>query len=202
MIELANQIESLLFVSNKPLTVKHLAKYTKASESEIKLALNELSEARQESGVVLLMAENQYQLATHSKYTELVRSFLNADLKESLTEATVEVLAITSYRQPISKVEIEAIRGVNSQYSIRALLMRGLIEKVPNPEDARGMLYQTTTEFLQHLGLQSNNDLPNFTEVTKSVKLPDVPLVKSETTSQDEITEPLTTEDSESVEEN
>lgn len=175
MHNLTNIIESLLFVSNKPLTIKTLAKYAKASETEIKQALNQLSEQKKDSGVILLVAENQYQLATNSSYTEIVRAFLNADLKESLTEATIEVLAIISYRQPISKSEIEAIRGVNSQYSLRALLMRGLIEKVPNPEDSRGMLYQTTTEFLQHLGITSTEELPNFTEVTKSVKLPKTP---------------------------
>jgi segregation and condensation protein B len=84
-------------------------------------------------------------------------------------------LGIIAYRQPISKAEIEAIRGVNSQYSLRHLLMRGLIEKVPNPNDARSALYQTTTEFLQHLGLSSNKDLPDFGKLVEEIKLPETP---------------------------
>ncbi len=175
MNDLVAKLESLLFVSNKPLTVKALAKYTGSDETAVKQALEELYNLRRDSGIVLLVTNSEYQLATQSKYSDLVKDFLNADLREGLTEATVEVLAIIAYRQPISKTEIEAIRGVNSQYSLRALLIRGLIEKIPNPNDARGSLYQVTTEFMQHLGLTSINDLPEFEKIVASIKLPEVP---------------------------
>src|SRR4029077_18687595 len=101
---------------------------------------------KKDAGVILLENGSEYQLTTNSAYSTQVKNFLNAELREKLTDATVEVLAIIAYRQPISKAEIEAIRGVNSQYSLRALLMRGLIEKISNPTDARSFLYQTTTE--------------------------------------------------------
>jgi segregation and condensation protein B len=180
MQELISQIESLLFVSNKPLTLKQLAKFCGASEPDVLAAMSQLSAARTGQGVVLLDAPDGYQLATNSANSEIVKSFLNADLRESLTEATVEVLAIIGYRQPISKAEIEAIRGVNSQYSLRALLMRGLIEKVPNPNDARGSLYQITTELLQHLGITSVSDLPNFEELVAKIQLPETPAAAME----------------------
>lgn len=176
-MDLKNQIESLLFVSNKPLSYKALAKLTGQPEGEVRRAASELVEERRSSGVIVLDANESYQMATNSENSELVKSFLNADLREKLTEATVEVLSIIAYRQPISKAEVEAIRGVNSQYSLRALLMRGLVEKVANPHDARGSLYQVTTEFLQHLGLASVKDLPDFAEITKSIKLPETPEV-------------------------
>ena len=178
MKELISQIESLLFVSNKPLTLKQLIKFTGSGEGEVKQALEQLSmDCNTEAGrgVVLLEAPDGYQLATNSTNSEIVKNFLNADLREALTEATVEVLAIIGYRQPISKAEIEAIRGVNSQYSLRALLMRGLIEKVPNPNDARGYLYQVTTEFLQHMGITSVADLPDFQELVAKIQLPETP---------------------------
>lgn len=175
METLLSQIESLLFVSNKPLTLKQLAKFTGSSEPAVREALAQLAADRAERGVVLLDASDGYQLATNSANSELVKNFLNADLRESLTEATVEVLAIVGYRQPISKAEIEAIRGVNSQYSLRALLMRGLIEKIPNPHDARGSLYQITTEFLQQLGLTSVAELPDFQELVAKIQLPETP---------------------------
>ena len=178
MESLISQLEALLFVSNKPLTAKVLAKYTSSDEALVKQALEQLHHDRQNSGIVLLIGSDGYQLATNAGHTEIVKNFLNADLRESLTEATVEVLAIIAYRQPISKAEIESIRGVNSQYSLRALLMRGLIEKIPNPNDARGMLYQVTTEFMQHLGLTSIADLPEFDKLVKNIKLPEMPNIQ------------------------
>lgn len=175
MNSLTSQIHSLLFVASKPLSIKQLSKFTNASEDDIRSALTELTAYCQNSGVVLLDTGSQYQLATASDNTNLVTDFLNSDLREQLTDATAEVLAIIAYRQPISKAEIESIRGVNSQYSVRALLMRGLIEKVPNPNDARSSNYQITTEFLQQLGISSVNDLPSFEELTNAIKLPDSP---------------------------
>ena len=174
---LVNQIESLLFVSNKPLTIKQLVKLTGGTDEQIRLAVAELSSRRANTGIVLLEAPDGLQLATNSENSDLVKTFLNADLRESLTEATVEVLAIIGYRQPISKAEIEAIRGVNSQYSLRSLLMRGLIEKIPNPNDARGSMYQVTTEFLQHMGISSVDDLPDFDELVSKIKLPETPAI-------------------------
>jgi segregation and condensation protein B len=180
MDELISKLEAILFVSNKPLTAKELAKFVSVPENDITTALNSMLEQRKNDGLVLLEASGTYQLATHPAHAEIIKNFLNADLRETLTEATVEVLAIIAYRQPISKSEIEAIRGVNSQYSLRALLMRGLIEKVPNPHDARGFLYQVTTEFMQHLGLTSINDLPEFDKLVEHIKLPETPQAKPE----------------------
>lgn len=177
MQELLSQIESLMFVSHKPLTLKQLEKFTGAQEGAVREALAQLSAERAGRGIVLLEASDGYQLATNSENSEVVKNFLNADLREALTEATVEVLAIIGYRQPISKAEIEAIRGVNSQYSLRALLMRGLIEKVPNPHDARGSLYQITTEFLQQMGITSVADLPDFQELVAKIQLPETPAI-------------------------
>lgn len=177
MQELLSQIESLMFVSHKPLTLKQLVKFTNASEPHVREALTQIAADRVGRGIVLLDASDGYQLATNSANSEVVKNFLNADLREALTEATVEVLAIIGYRQPISKAEIEAIRGVNSQYSLRALLMRGLIEKIPNPSDARGSLYQVTTEFLQQMGITSVADLPDFQELVAKIHLPETPAI-------------------------
>lgn len=177
MQELLSQIESLMFVSHKPLTLKQLVKFTNASEPDVREALAQIAADRVGRGIVLLDASDGYQLATNSANSEVVKNFLNADLREALTEATVEVLAIIGYRQPISKAEIEAIRGVNSQYSLRALLMRGLIEKVPNPSDARGSLYQVTTEFLQQMGITSVADLPDFQDLVAKIHLPETPAI-------------------------
>lgn len=175
MNELTSQIHSLLFVSNKPLSSKQLAKLTGADIEQVLLALRELAELSQNSGVILLDTGSEFQLATNSANSELVKNFLNQDLKEALTDATTEVLAIIAYRQPISKAEIESIRGVNSQYSLRSLLMRGLIEKVANPDDSRSSYYQITTEFLQQLGISSTAELSSFEDLVQNIKLPETP---------------------------
>ncbi|MFA5991602.1 MAG: SMC-Scp complex subunit ScpB [Candidatus Doudnabacteria bacterium] len=175
--QLAKTLEALLFVAAKPFKAKELAKILELDVKEIETALGALCELRKESGIVVLNNNGEYQLSTNSAYSTQVKNFLNAELREKLTDATVEVLAIIAYRQPISKAEIEAIRGVNSQYSLRNLLMRGLIEKVSNPHDARSFLYQTTTEFLMHLGLTNVSELPEFEKLVAQIKLPDTPAI-------------------------
>jgi len=188
---LKNAALAILFTSGRPLKLKDLAKILEADASALKTALEKASDELKESGIILLENGGEYQLATNSKYSTQVKNFLNAELREKLTDATVEVLAIIAYRQPISKAEIEAIRGVNSQYSIRNLLMRGLIEKVTNPNDARSFLYQTTTEFLMHMGLASAKDLPEFEKLVEKIKLPQTPgLQQQETPSETAPVEP------------
>lgn len=175
MKDLENTLEALLFTSGRPLKAKDLAKILEIEENKIKDAITNLANAKLESGVIVLESAEGYQLATNSHYSTQVKNFLNAELREKLTDATVEVLAIIAYRQPISKAEIEAIRGVNSQYSLRNLLMRGIIEKVANPNDARSVCYQTTTEFLMHMGLSSTKELPEFEKLVEHIKLPQTP---------------------------
>lgn len=172
-MNLKSQIESILFVANKPLKIKDFLKYIQSTEEEIKVALSELIEERKTSGILVLESNDEYQMTTSPENSEIVKTFLNSDLREKLTDATLEVLSIIAYRQPISKNEIESIRGVNSQYSIRALLIRGLIEKIQNPSDLRSSYYQTTTEFLQHMGLGSVSDLPDFQTLVGQIKLPE-----------------------------
>jgi len=173
--QLKRTLEALLFVASKPFKAKEFAKILELEEADVKTALDVLAEEKKDSGIVLLKNKDEYQLSTNSACSTQVKNFLNAELREKLTDATVEVLAIIAYRQPISKAEIEAIRGVNSQYSLRHLLMRGLIEKTSNPADARSFLYQTTTEFLMHLGLTSVNELPEFAKLVEHIKLPQTP---------------------------
>ncbi len=173
-------IESLLFVSSKPLTVKDFCKLLDKPADDIKPALEELLTQHVNSGVVILDNNGEYQMATNSTNSTIVKNFLNTELREKLTDAGVEVLGIIAYRQPISKAEIEAIRGVNSQYSLRHLLMRGLIEKTANSTDARSFLYQTTTEFLEHLGITSIKDLPEFEKLVAQIKLPENQIFNTE----------------------
>lgn len=180
MNNLTSKIESILFVSAKPLKAKDLAKILNLEVAEIEASLKELAISHEDSGILLLESAGEWQFATNSKNSTEVKNYLNAELREKLTDATVETLAIIAYRQPISKGEIEAIRGVNCQYSLRHLLIRGLIHKIPNPSDARQIFYETTLEFLEHLGIKSSRDLPDFKTLVEKIQLPESDSIKEQ----------------------
>jgi segregation and condensation protein B len=173
MNNLTSKIQSILFVAGKPLSLKEIAKILDADLDAVSTSLAELAELHKESGIVLIESAGDWQFVTNAKNSTEVKNFLNAELREKLTDATIETLAIIAYRQPISKGEIEAIRGVNCQYSLRHLLIRGLIQKTPNPQDSRQMLYETTLEFLQHMGIASIKDLPEFESLVEKIRLPE-----------------------------
>ncbi|OGE84317.1 MAG: SMC-Scp complex subunit ScpB [Candidatus Doudnabacteria bacterium RIFCSPHIGHO2_01_FULL_49_9] len=165
-------IESLLFVAGRAVSIKELQKATGKSADEVTTALEELKSDRKDGGVLILEQDQKFLMSSNPENSQTVKDFLNVDLREKLTDAAIETLAIITYKQPVSRAEIEAIRGVNSQYTIRLLAMRGLVEKAAH-KDARANYYQTTHEFLQHLGLASLKDLPEFAELTAKVKPPE-----------------------------
>lgn len=170
--KLKSQIQSILFVSAKPVSIKDLAEVLGVDEETVKSAVAEIVAENQNSGIVLLAHNNKLQLSSNPENSQVVKKFLSLELRERLTDAALETLAVIAYRQPISKAEIENIRGVNSQYILRQLLIRGLIEKVESASDRRVQLYRTTLEFMQHLGVKDMKELPEFEELTKNIQLP------------------------------
>ncbi len=169
--KLKSQILSILFVASKPVSIKELQETLEITEEEFRTAISELVSANQNSGIILLAQNDKLQLASNPDNSLMVKKFLSLELREKLTDSALETLAIIVYRQPVSKAEIENIRGVNSQYTIRHLLIRGLIEKVQSPTDKRMQLYKTTFEFMQHLGIKDMKELPDFEELTKNISL-------------------------------
>lgn len=170
--KLKSQILSILFVASKPVGLIDLQEILETPGEEIKTAVSELVTGNQTSGIIVLAHNNKLQLASNPDNSSQVKKFLALELREKLTDAALETLAIVLYKQPVSKTEIENIRGVNSQYTLRHLLIRGLIEKIQSPSDKRMQLYKTTLEFMQHLGIKDMKDLPDFEELTKAVELP------------------------------
>lgn len=173
MKSLKSLIESLLFVAGRPVSLKEIAKSTGQSVEEVKKVLEDLTSEHENSGIIILEQNQTYLMSTNPANSKTVKDFLNTELREKLTDASIETLAIITYKQPISRVEIESIRGVNSQYSLRLLLMRGLIERVQSETDGRAGLYKTTHEFLQHMGIGKLKDLPDFEELTAKIKPPE-----------------------------
>ncbi len=169
--KLKSQILSILFVASKPVSIDELKESLEISEEELKTCISEIVAANHSSGIILLAQNNKLQLASNPDNGPTVKKFLSLELREKLTDSALETLAIIVYRQPISKAEIENIRGVNSQYILRQLLIRGLIEKVPSASDKRMLHYKTTLEFMQHLGIKDIKELPDFEELTKNISL-------------------------------
>ncbi len=162
---LQSKLEALLFISGEAVTENRLAELLGVGKDELKKVLAELREryaTDARSGLMLIEHQGRVEMATKSDLTALVESFTKSTLQDALSKAALEVLSIIAYRSPIARSEIEAIRGVNCSYTLRALLIRGLIERQGNPEDARGYVYRPTIQFLEHLGLSSIEDLPDY----------------------------------------
>ena len=162
-MSLKSQLESLLFVSLKPLAVKELAVLVGAKPKEVEEALAALSAdyAPSERGLTLIKNNNQYQLATAGDNAALVKEFLKDETSGELSQPSLEALTIIAYRGPIAKVELEKIRGVNCSLIIRNLLLRGLIEE--KFDKAKNENYYTVThDFIRFLGLSELAGLPDY----------------------------------------
>jgi segregation and condensation protein B len=169
--KLCSQILSILFVSSKPVSIREISASLDIDEGQANAALNDLSNLMRPLGINVLFLNGKAQLSSNPENSSQVKKFLSLELREKLTDASLETLAIIVYRQPISKAEIENIRGVNSQYILRQLLIRGLIEKIGSEEDKRLTLYRPTLELMQHLGIKDLSELPDFEELTKNISL-------------------------------
>lgn len=174
-MSLVSQIESLLFIANRPLTIRRLAELVEAKPDEVAVALEALREATNgvERGVALVKAGESYQFATRGEHAKLVAAFVKAELVGEMTRPQLETLTIIAYRGPVAKSELERIRGVNCSLILRNLMIRGLVETVDSQSDAQDPLaqlllhYQVTHEFLRFLGLTSVEQLPSYAELSK-----------------------------------
>ena len=163
MTELCKVIEAILFVSGEPLLLSALAAALDVSEPELSAAVDELAADydRNRRGVCLRRFGSHIQLATRADYAPQIERLLQPVQRQSLSQAALETLAVVAYKQPVTRLEIEAVRGVKCDYSVQSLVNKGLIEEVGRRETlGRPILYGTTDAFLSHFGLSSLEDLP------------------------------------------
>lgn len=174
-MHLLAKLESLLFVSGSPLNVAKVAKILEVKPAEVKDALQELKKKwnTEDSGVLLVQNDEEVQLMSHPDNAELVAAFLKDETSGELTRPALETLTIIAYRQPITKPELEQIRGVNCSLILRNLLLRGLIEE---KEDAKRMqiVYRVTMDFVRLLGLSSMEELPDYQALREHPHVTDV----------------------------
>ncbi len=154
-------IAALLFIAEGPASLEQLARVVGVSAAEAEQALAAVEAWLAAGGLALQHHGDRVQAVTSAAVAPYVERFLGLDLSSRLSPAAMEVLAIIAYRQPITRAEIEAIRGVNCDGVLRTLTYKGLIGEVARLEQAgRPILYGTTFEFLQYFGLHRVQDLP------------------------------------------
>jgi len=158
--DLANRIEAVLFVAEKPVARSELARIVGATPRQLDAALAELGASYEGTGLRLQHDGDEWQIVTSPEMAPYVASYLGAD-RLRLSPASLETLAVVAYRQPTTRAEVEAVRGVNCDQTIYTLMSRRLIEERGRKEaPGRPILYGTTWEFLECFGLSSLDQLP------------------------------------------
>jgi segregation and condensation protein B len=160
-LSISAKLEVLLFTASGAVSKTHLANTLQISTNAVEKALAELEESYAARGLRLQRHRGRVQLTTSPDVAPLVETFLGLEATSRLTKAALEALAIVAYQQPVTRPQIDAIRGVNSDSVLKSLLSKGLLQEAGRaPGPGRPILYETTSEFLQHFGLNSVEELP------------------------------------------
>jgi len=163
-------IESLLFVAGESLKLNEVASILECSNNFTRELLNELRLKYEEEsrGIRILVTNNEYQFVTKSCNSEYVQKLLKTNIRQSLSQASLETLAIIAYKQPITRVEIEMIRGVKSDRAVYTLSEKKLIKESGRKNvPGRPIIYVTTDEFLKHFDFHSLDEMPHLEDVKK-----------------------------------
>ena len=174
---LPQKIEALLFYKTDALSLGSIAKILGTNASAIEEALVILENSLENRGIGLIRKGDEVMLSTKKEMGEMIEKIAKEELEGELSKASVETLAIILYKGSVTKSEIDYIRGVNSGFMLRALLIRGLIEKTANPKDARGYIYSPTIDLYQYLGISKKEELPEYEILIKSLN--DISEIKS-----------------------
>ncbi len=158
---LEQKIEAVLFYKGEPETKERLAKLLDVAVSEIEDAITKLDFSLSKRGIRLLKIDDKVELVTAPETSEVINKMHDEELVRDLGKAASETLSVVLYRGPVSRAEIDYIRGVNCSFVLRNLQIRGLVEKVKNNEK-KIYEYTATTELLKHLGVSKVEDLPDY----------------------------------------
>ncbi|MBP1863878.1 segregation and condensation protein B [Clostridium tetanomorphum] len=165
---LISVIESLLFVSGEPLKAKEIANILECDVKFIRDLINEMKKIykAEDRGIVVIEIDDSYALATKKENSEFIEKLLKTNVRQTLSQAALEALAIIAYKQPITRIDIDDIRGVKSDRAIQTLLEKKLIKECGRLDvPGRPILYGTTEEFLKHFGLENLNQMPSLEDI-------------------------------------
>ena len=174
MSDLKSKIESILFISGDALSVKQIKRALgeEIDNDKIKKAVEDLGKEYQDKGLRILSKEERIQMVTAPENAAIIEKLVKSQLTEELTPAALETLACVAYKEPISKIEIDELRGLNSIFSLRSLMIRGLIEKTACKSEVgeKADCFKTTLDFLKKLGIEKVSDLPKFNDYEEIAK--------------------------------
>lgn len=159
-------IEGLLFVSGEDgLTLEELSKIINKPEDEIKSSIKELFDDYNttDRGIQIEFLGNHFKLTTKKEHKEYYQKLITEEVNSNLSQSALEVLAIIAYNEPVTRIDVDNIRGINSSYAIRKLLLKGLITEIGRSDlPGRPILYSVTSKFLDYFGLCSIDELPKI----------------------------------------
>ena len=170
MDKLIIKLESVLFLKGEPVNVNWLAKTLDQKEEEIKTSLEQLSQQLENRGVRLVRNGDEVILATAPESAEILKSIVKSEFDSELSKASLETLSIIIYKNTASRAEIDYIRGVNSSFILRNLLVRGLIEREAQRGEDRSYAYKPSLSLLEHLGVKSSEELPDYASISAKLK--------------------------------
>jgi segregation and condensation protein B len=168
MNDVAIKLEALLFAVGRPMSKKELAAKLSVSLEDLNVATKSVAK-KEGSGVVVVDDGSNLELRAAPEAAQMIEEIRREELSREVGRAGLEALAAILYRGPLTRSEIDFIRGVNSSQTLRTLLMRGLIRKVSNPKDERSFLYEPTTDLLAQLGVTTLTDLPQYNEIKQKL---------------------------------
>ncbi len=161
-MNLESKIEAILFYKNEPLKIKKLSEILGESESAIKDSIKNLSSSLEGRGICVVQTDDEVSLVVSLAHKELIDKISLDEMSKDIGKAGLETLAIVLYKGPISRREVDHIRGVNSTFILRNLTIRGLVEKAENTENQRVPKYKASINLLSHLGIRNIEELPEF----------------------------------------
>jgi segregation and condensation protein B len=163
--KLEHILESLLFIAGEPILIPKLIVLSGCKKDEVAGALASLEHTLEYRGLRLLKKDNYVSLVTAPETAEYVERLVKQDIIGELSKVALETLTIVIYKHPITRVDIDYIRGVNSSFVLRNLMVRGLVERVTAKGEARGYLYKPTIDLMKYFGISSFEHLPAYKEL-------------------------------------
>ena len=174
--EIPQIMEAILFVAGEPVAVADLAQALEVSEMEIMHAVEALERECERRGVTVRRYGDHLRMETRPEYAPYVERLLQPVQRQTLSQTAMETLAVIAYRQPVTKGEVEQVRGVKCDYSVQSLLHKGLIKEAGRKEAlGRPILYATTDRFLEHFGISDIRELPPLPDAQEKVDEPLTP---------------------------
>jgi segregation and condensation protein B len=164
-MNLESKIEGLLFYKGEDISIKKLSELLSVTVEEVTAALDTLENSLKERGIVLVRKDDAVMIGIAPELSPLIQGMRKDEISKELSKASLETLSIILYKDDVTRSEIDYIRGVNSSFIVRNLLVRGLVEKSLDPSDSRRTLYKPTFDTLAYMGVTRAEEIPNYKEV-------------------------------------